>query len=422
MVEREQVYVTTRRSRHDMHPETVLKRAENVRLLLTGAETAKVLLPSGTLDCGYVGLRLLQRFGRPTRVRDIVEDDARSTQEWIDLLNTIAGLVEHGVLYDVSAGPPSVEVQGYGFDNPRPHIEMLDDVVRTRQFVQAVEAAVRPGDVVVEVGTGTGILAMAAARAGARRVYAIEAGAIAEQAERVITANGLADVIRVLRGWSTTLELPERADVLITETIGSDPLDERILEIVLDARRRLLRPGARIVPSRLSVWGTAIEVPEAFVARFVYTFGRTEKWQEVYGFDFSPLVPPERLLHGYRVSMSITRQWSRLSAPARLVELDLQSATSSTVVAETQATADEPGRLDGALLHFEAELAPGIRLSSDPRESDEVHSWSNVLSLRPPLELQRGRKLRFSYRWNTASGAPGLVVDPDDGTGEAEQR
>jgi precorrin-6B methylase 2 len=422
LVERKQVDPTTPRPRHDLQPDTILKRAENVRLLLTGAETIKVLLPSGTLDCGYVGFRLLERFGRPARVRDIVDGDARSTQEWMDLLNTVAGLVEHGVLYDVSKGPGSVEVRGYGFDNPRPHIEMLDDVVRTRGFIRAVESAVRPGDVVVEVGTGTGVLAMAAARAGAERVYAIEAGAIADLAEENVAANGFADVIRVLRGWSTTLELPQRADVLITETIGSDPLDERIVEIVLDARRRLLRPGARIVPTRLAVFGTAVEVPEAFVAGFVHTVGRTKTWQGAYGFDLSPLVPAERRLQGYRVPMSLTRQWPRLSAPARLFEVDLRTVTSNTVVAEARASADEPGRLDGALLHFVAEVAPGLTLSTDPQAADVANSWSNVLSLCPAMPIQRGRTLRFSYRWNAGAGEAGLVVEPEGEASGSERR
>jgi hypothetical protein len=388
----------------------VLQRSSNVRLLLTGANTVKVKLPAGTLDCGPLGLRLLERFARPMSVREAAAAHAQGAQEWMDLLNTLAGLVEHGVLYDVAVGPEDAEVRGYGFDNPRPHIEMLDDVTRTRRFIDAVEATVRPGDVVVDVGTGTGILAMAAARAGAEQVYAIEAGAIAEQAEQIIAANGFADVITVLRGWSTSITLPRRADVLVTETIGSDPLDERIVEIVTDARRRLLSPDARIIPSRVSVLGTVVEVPETAIATNVYTAGRARRWQDAYGFDFRPLLAPERRLHDHRVPMATTRAWSRLTPVVRLVDIDLRTVTSATVTAEALVHAERAGRLDGALLHFEVQLAPGIALSSDPLGPDEIASWSNVLSLVPPVEVSPGQQLRLAYHRNVRGATTGLSV------------
>src|SRR3954454_16113224 len=75
----------------------------------------------------------------------------------------------------------------------RLHGAMLDDRRRTRSFIAAIEAAVRPGDVVVEIGTGTGVLAVAAARAGARRVYALESANMAAWARRIFAANRVSD-------------------------------------------------------------------------------------------------------------------------------------------------------------------------------------------------------------------------------------
>ena len=402
--------VTSKEGRSGLRPDTVLQRSSNVRLLLTGANTVKVKLPAGTLDCGPLGLRLLERFARPMSVREAAAEHAQGAREWMDLLNTLAGLVEHGVLYDVAVGPEDAEVRGYGFDNPRPHIEMLDDVTRTSRFIEAVEATVRPGDVVVDVGTGTGILAMAAARAGAEHVYAIEAGAIAEQAEQVVATNGFSDVITVLRGWSTSLTLPQRADVLVTETIGSDPLDERIVEIVTDARERLLSPDARIVPSRVSVLGTAVEVPEAAIATNVYTPGCTRRWQDAYGFDFRPLLTPERRLHDHRIPMATTRTWSRLAPAVRLVDIDLRTITSATVAGDSSVHVERAGQLDGALLHFEVGLAPGIAMSSDPLGPDDVASWSNVLTLVPSVEVSAGQELNLAYHRNVRGATTGLSV------------
>lgn len=134
------------------------------------------------------------------------------------------------------------------------HMTLLDDEVRVGAFQTAIEETVRPGDVVVDVGTGTGILALFAARAGAKRVYAIEKTDLIELAADLARENGLEDRIVFLRGNSLRIALPERADVLVTETLGHIPFEEGILRVVADARRRLLKPGARIIPRRLSTF------------------------------------------------------------------------------------------------------------------------------------------------------------------------
>ena len=80
------------------------------------------------------------------------------------------------------------------------HRSMIGDRVRTEAFRRAIEAAVRPGDVVLDVGAGSGILSVFAARAGAARVYAVEQTSIAVFAQELVAANGVADVVRVIQG------------------------------------------------------------------------------------------------------------------------------------------------------------------------------------------------------------------------------
>lgn len=134
------------------------------------------------------------------------------------------------------------------------HLDMLNDRTRTLSFIEAIRETVRPGDVVLDVGTGTGILAAAAARAGARHVYAIEAGQIHRVARELFASNNLSDRITLVKGWSTQVELPERADVLISEVIGHEPLAEDVLETTWDAVARLVKPDARLVPRRLRIF------------------------------------------------------------------------------------------------------------------------------------------------------------------------
>src|SRR4029453_11588483 len=98
--------------------------------------------------------------------------------------------------------------------------QYLEDDMRLTAFAQAISSTVRPGDVVVDLGCGTGILGLLACRAGAARVYAIDAGGMAEIARVIAAANGLADRIAIINGHSQQVSLPERADVVLCDQIG----------------------------------------------------------------------------------------------------------------------------------------------------------------------------------------------------------
>ena len=109
-------------------------------------------------------------------------------------MGVINVLIEEGALVepDAARGPTR------GWADPVEHARMLHDDRRTGDYLTALREAVRPGDVVLDLGTGSGVLAVAAARAGARRVYAIEATDIAEVAERVFAANGVQDRVTLI--------------------------------------------------------------------------------------------------------------------------------------------------------------------------------------------------------------------------------
>ncbi len=87
------------------------------------------------------------------------------------------------------------------------HRTMICDRVRTEAFRHAIDSVVRPGDVVLDVGAGSGILSMFAARAGAARVYAVERTTVAVMAQELAAANGFADVIEVIQGDVMDIEL-----------------------------------------------------------------------------------------------------------------------------------------------------------------------------------------------------------------------
>jgi predicted RNA methylase len=122
------------------------------------------------------------------------------------------------------------------------HRGLLQDESRTNAFREAIRRCVTLDSVVLDLGTGSGILSFFAAEAGARRVFAVDATHSADLAAFLIRHLGFADRIQVIHDRSTNIELPERANLLVTETLGAFGFNEQILSSVIDARARLLNP------------------------------------------------------------------------------------------------------------------------------------------------------------------------------------
>ncbi len=134
----------------------------------------------------------------------------------------------------------------------REHILMVNDLPRGQKYFEAMQAKIRPGDIVLEVGTGAGLLSCLAARLGAKHVYTVEQSPVLHQVARnVIEANGLSDKITLIKAHSKDLQslgiIKQPIDVFVTETIGPQGLDEGILPIFEDVKA-LLAPQARVIP------------------------------------------------------------------------------------------------------------------------------------------------------------------------------
>ena len=138
---------------------------------------------------------------------------------------------------------------------------MFADGVRTAAYLAAIERAVRPESVVVEIGTGVGFFAVAACRAGARRVYAIETNPAVELAAGVAADNGCADRITFIRADSRSVTVRERGDVLLSDLRGVLPAHGEHIPVIVDARTRLVRPDAILVPKRDALWVAPTRAP-----------------------------------------------------------------------------------------------------------------------------------------------------------------
>jgi predicted RNA methylase len=308
-----------------LNPHTVLRRAPELKLRLDSSNYTFIETAAGTIEGGIHGLAVINAFAAPITVAEAVGNlsaGSSGLQDWIGLTSTIVKLHEAGILLRPDAAQPSLKRTTSGFDAARIHVQMLDDRARTASYLAAIAAVVKPDDVVVDIGTGTGILALAAARAGARRVYAVEASSMGTVAEQLFRANGLSDRVTLVPGWSTQIELPELADVLISEVIGNDPLGEQVLEITADARRRLVKPDARLIPHQMKIHGVAVSIPESELARRTFRAQAAQAWQDWYSFNFQPLVDIARHAElTFFVRPHTVKAWPRLSGPFELAEV-----------------------------------------------------------------------------------------------------
>lgn len=141
---------------------------------------------------------------------------------------------------------------------PQWHVPMMNEQKRNEAYFSALKSAVTPDTEVFEIGTGSGLLAMMAARLGARRVTTCEAvPIIAETARRIISENGYENSIRVIARRSDAIEigddLPGKADILVSEIFSSELIGEHVLPCIEDAKSRLLKPSGRVIPSAGSI-------------------------------------------------------------------------------------------------------------------------------------------------------------------------
>lgn len=261
------------------------------------------------------------------------------------------------------------------------HRSMLVDEVRTNAYRAAITSVVKPGDVVVDIGTGSGILSLFACEAGAAKVFSIEGGPMAGTAQLASRHLGHGDRMHVLRGHSPEVELPERANVLVTETMGSLGFDEGILGFVLDARERLLTENATIVPQRLALLIAPVEI-HAEYDKYISWWSKPH-----YGFDFSPL----RVFASNSLLFIDLRPGVEVARAREITGVDLASFTSRVVRGVTTFKAERDADVHGFAVWFDATLANDIHVDS---RRTQASSWKQgFLPLEVPIRVERGQTI-----------------------------
>jgi hypothetical protein len=279
------------------------------------------------------------------------------------------------------------------------HRGLLQDTARTNVFRYAIRRFVTPDSVVLDLGAGSGILSFFACEAGARRVFAVDATHSADLASFLARHLGFADRIQVIHDRSTNIELPERANLLVTETLGAFGLNEQILSSVIDARARLLTADAAIIPRSIDLYLVPVDDASIYERRVNWWNGKP------YGFDFSPL----SVFASNIVFIGSVGSASFLAQPERIIAADLTTIATADVSGRAHFPTTRAGKLHGFAGWFRATLADGIELSNAARGSH----WEHVfLPLQSPIDVEQGTPIDvelqshdgLSWRWKGKIG------------------
>ncbi|MGJ8632834.1 MAG: methyltransferase domain-containing protein [Luteolibacter sp.] len=249
---------------------------------------------------------------------------------------------------------------------------MLADGHRMAFYHEAISRKIKPGDRVIDLGTGTGILAAFASRQGAAQVYAVDHSSIIEHARELAAENGIENV-DFEDVHSSKLYLDEKVDVILHEQIGDFLFDEAMVPNVCDLRDRLLKPGGLILPSDFELFCEPMTLHDDRRVPYI------SELTDVHGFDFSSMERsrPQNSEYHSLVSCDLGVVKQFLGEPAPLLEVDLHTVTESTLPLSVtfRRKVTKPGVLDGLVIYMKAKVDGDLVLSSSPLDPGRAPHW-----------------------------------------------
>ena len=241
---------------------------------------------------------------------------------------------------------------------------MITDRIRTNAYQQALTRAIKPGDIVVDLGAGTGLFTLHACRLGAKLVHAIEPNPIIQVAREIVQANGFSDRVVFHQAMSFDVDLPQPADVIVTDPRGVLPLKERAIPTIIDARRRLLKPEGVLIPQRDTVWAALVEAKE------IYNADYENPWRSSND-GFNMEAARQRRINTFSRHQATPEQL--FSAPVPWNSLDYRTVETASVEGTMEFEVVRPGLVDGFILWFDSELIDGISLSNAPGKPNLIY-------------------------------------------------
>jgi precorrin-6B methylase 2 len=263
------------------------------------------------------------------------------------------------------------------------HRTMALDAVRNRAYAHALTHIITPDSVVLDLGAGTGVLGLIAARLGAQRVYLVEPTDVIAVAQELVSANGLGDRVTCMHGRLEDIELPEQVDVIVSVMTGNFLVTEDLLPTLFRARDTALKPGGHLVPNAAVMEATIVSAPAIHETHVSCWSGAQQGIDTSIGRSYAAntVVYNSTDIRGVRY----------LAEPGAVHAVDFDRDTYAGVHAAITLQATEAGICHGIAGWFRMQLGD-TWLSTSPRD-ERVH-WSAVFfPIDPPLPIDGGEQV-----------------------------
>lgn len=265
------------------------------------------------------------------------------------------------------------------------HVPMMNEPERNQAYYDGLASVVTPDRLVFEIGTGSGLLAMMAAKLGANKVVTCEAvGLVARTAAKIIERNHFQGQVTVVAKPSHAVQLgpdlPAQADILVHEIFSSELLGEHVLPAIEDAKRRLLKPGGLVMPACASIMIALVGGEE--LAKNVYA-------DNSFGFDvrdFNAIYPKKRPLYREDLLPEL------MSAPVEAFRFDFSNDSAFPAQSKRiEITATQAGPCYGIIQWIRIDMAEGVRFENRPAGRRSVASWQQTTyGFDEPIDLKAG--------------------------------
>lgn len=263
------------------------------------------------------------------------------------------------------------------------YCQMMSDDVRMQAFHTAIKRLIKPGDVVIDLGAGTGILGIWALQAGAKKVYAIEQTGAIELAREIAHVNGYADRIEFIQDNSMNVSLPQRVDAIISETLGSFAVDENMIQYMVDAREKMLVDGGVLIPSAINIFAAPVDSKDIYK--------KIDFWRKFSDVDFSPAFE----LFSRKMMVESIMAGQILAEPLRLQPVNLTTWKEDSYMARNYFPIRQTGTIHGMAGWFTATLCDGVQINTAP-DQPETHWKQAFFPFRDPIRVVQGDVLDWS--------------------------
>jgi hypothetical protein len=280
------------------------------------------------------------------------------------------------------------------------HLGYVSDSIRLDRYQAAIAKVVAKGSTVADLGSGSGVLGLLCLQAGAGRLVAVDDSDMLEVARETLTRSGYGDCSVFIRGKSSQIELPERVDVVICDHVGYFGFDYGVVEFFADARKRFLKPGGTLIPSRIRLNVAAVsaqrcdELANGWCAEGV---PNEFHWLRTHAVNTKHAVNLERA--------------DVLGGPAVLGDIDLHADNPEFFSWNTELRIERDGLMHGLVGWFECELAEGVWMTNSPLAEAPIRRSQAFLPIDEAVRVKAGDTVRATVMARPADHLIAWVVE-----------